>query len=548
MSGGTVGATLVVDSLNAKSREGAKVKLSLKDCNILVPYTEKKWLFVENQTWDVCKIRTDFCNSARSFATSFQAKAKKEEKENGGRRLNEQIKAQFVRLVKDEGHMVIPLREALAQARSLKLDLVEVQRGVDPPVCKIMDFDREKYKQYLKEKDRAKSKPELTIRKGDVKEVRFSEKTEQKDLQNKADAVIRLMQRGYRVKCMVTSSVKKRSGGALKKGSGDKDLTEEEIAEQRKQEEEEREKMKALLSRLTALIEDECYMETGLMVRKQQAYVIVRHIKFGPSKKGSTKKVMDVDKVAAAKPTDEDDLPYKKLGDDKTAWSVVDSDDESDRIFDLSDDAKKLNINCAEEEIMKGPPEADSSHTNFYIPNLSHPRPPHGSKQTDRPLSSPQTFAAENRYKRSEPMEQFSPSIRDNRLGPDKTGSFSFEPRLSRRSENSQSQKNTTPSMGVRDPIRTDSSSSRNIKLPPAEMLKQDSNLPDAAATRRSSYGIFSSTKATTPEKQGLAAEDYKSSKSDGSRRTGDDGNSGQGKWGIFSNNTPQANSNRVSK
>ena len=35
---------------------------------------------------------------------------------------------------------------------------LQVQRNANPPVCKLMDFHREKYKQQLKEKDRAKSK------------------------------------------------------------------------------------------------------------------------------------------------------------------------------------------------------------------------------------------------------------------------------------------------------------------------------------------------------------------------------------------------------
>lgn len=50
---------------------------------------------------------------------------------------------------------------------------------------------------------------------------------------------------------MVLCSSKKGSG---RKGSGDEDLTEEEIAERKRQEEEEEKELKALLSRLTALV------------------------------------------------------------------------------------------------------------------------------------------------------------------------------------------------------------------------------------------------------------------------------------------------------
>ncbi|RYR10269.1 hypothetical protein Ahy_B05g078731 isoform C [Arachis hypogaea] len=143
-------------------------------------------------------------SSVRFFAApiQFQSKWKKEEEDSiEGRRLNDQIKAQYVRLVFDDGnHSIISRFEALDRARKLKLDLVEVQRNGNPPVVKIMDYHKETYKKQEKEKERAKSKSELTLRKGECKEVRFSGKTEMKDLKMKADMVKKLMEKGYRVK------------------------------------------------------------------------------------------------------------------------------------------------------------------------------------------------------------------------------------------------------------------------------------------------------------------------------------------------------------
>ncbi|CAN6457329.1 unnamed protein product [Victoria cruziana] len=107
--------------------------------------------------------------------------------------------------------------------------------------------------------------PEL-LRKGDCKEVRFTMKTEQKDLQMKADMARRLMERGYRVKCMAM-------------GNEDQDLG-------------------SLLSRLAALIEDVSFVESGPRVEKRQAYLIVRHAKFGPSKSKSGQKTAKVAKVS----------------------------------------------------------------------------------------------------------------------------------------------------------------------------------------------------------------------------------------------------------
>ncbi|KAI8553984.1 hypothetical protein RHMOL_Rhmol05G0061300 [Rhododendron molle] len=270
----------------------------------------------------------EFGNGVRFFAAPVQAKSKQEEKDTSGRRLNEKITAEFVRIVTEEGHYVVSRREALERARHLNLDLVEVQRNAKPPVCKLMDYHKEKYKQQIKEKDRAKSKSEVTLRKGDCKEVRFSVKTEQKDLQMKADTVKRLMDRGYRVRCMAL-------------GKEDEDLG-------------------GILSRLSALIADVSVVESGPRVGNKNAYVIVRHVKFGPSKKGSGKKVSNVvaDSTVVQRPVQSEDIldrdsefetdsenlseeaethiPDKK----NDAWSAFEANDDYDSVFDLGVEAK----------------------------------------------------------------------------------------------------------------------------------------------------------------------------------------------------------------
>lgn len=199
--------------------------------------------------------------SLRFFAIPAHVKAKqdaaKKEADSSGPRLNAAIAAAYVRLVTDEGHSVLSMREALERARSLNLDLVEVQRAANPPVCKIMDFHKEKFKQEVKEKDRAKSKSEPKLRTGENKEVRFNAKTEPKDLKIKSDTITRLMERGYRVKCTV-----------LPVGKGEEDLM-------------------GLLTRILALIEDVAVVESGPhVVDSKQAYIIVRHAKFATKKSG----------------------------------------------------------------------------------------------------------------------------------------------------------------------------------------------------------------------------------------------------------------------
>jgi translation initiation factor IF-3 len=68
-------------------------------------------------------------------------------------RCNEQIRISPVRLISENDDQVgiIPLLEALRLAREAGLDLVEVSPMDKPPVCRVMDYGKWKYKQRKKE-------------------------------------------------------------------------------------------------------------------------------------------------------------------------------------------------------------------------------------------------------------------------------------------------------------------------------------------------------------------------------------------------------------
>ncbi|VAI38440.1 unnamed protein product [Triticum turgidum subsp. durum] len=209
----------------------------------------------------------------RPFAAPPQhaKKVTKDNDDDAGPRINNDITAPFLRLVTDEGHSVVPRHEALQLAARMSLDLVEVHRKTDPPVCKIMDFHKEKYNKDVKEKERLKTKSAIVLRGGDNKEVRFKAKTEIKDLKVKADAITRLMERGYRVKCM-----------AMPAGNEAEDLG-------------------GPLSRLLGLIQDVCIVESGPHLDSKHAYVIVRHVKFA-TKKGGKKASKAMEDAAKGTP------------------------------------------------------------------------------------------------------------------------------------------------------------------------------------------------------------------------------------------------------
>ncbi|XP_062217881.1 translation initiation factor IF3-1, mitochondrial-like [Phragmites australis] len=215
----------------------------------------------------------------RHLAAPPQVNRKSKEDENDdsvGPRINNAITSPFVRLVNDQGHSVVPRHEALQLAARMEMDLVEVHRKSEPPVCKIMDFHKEKYKKEVKEKERLKTKSAIILRGGDNKEVRFKGKTELKDLMVKADAITRLMERGYRVKCM-----------AMPSGNEGEDLG-------------------GPLSRLLGLIQDVCIVESGPHLDSKHAYVIVRHVKFATKKGGkkASKAMEDAGKGTRGTPSE----------------------------------------------------------------------------------------------------------------------------------------------------------------------------------------------------------------------------------------------------
>jgi len=72
--------------------------------------------------------------------------------------INEQIRAKMVRLVGDNipNPGIVSIQEALKLAQEMELDLIEISPNAQPPVCKILDFQKFLYQQ-KKETKRNKS-------------------------------------------------------------------------------------------------------------------------------------------------------------------------------------------------------------------------------------------------------------------------------------------------------------------------------------------------------------------------------------------------------
>jgi translation initiation factor IF-3 len=86
------------------------------------------------------------------------------------------------------------LEEALSNAESAGLDLVEVS-ATDPPVCKIMDYGKYRYKQSKKLHDAKKSQTIIQ-----VKEIKLKPKTEEHDVQVKLKHIKKFLKDNDKVK------------------------------------------------------------------------------------------------------------------------------------------------------------------------------------------------------------------------------------------------------------------------------------------------------------------------------------------------------------
>ncbi|MCK7477863.1 MAG: translation initiation factor IF-3 [Candidatus Moduliflexus flocculans] len=85
--------------------------------------------------------------------------------------------------------------EAIANAERVGLDLVEVSSNTEPPVCKIMDYGKYRYKQSKKLHDAKKSQTVIH-----VKEISLRPKTEEHDLQVKIKHIKKFLEQHDKVK------------------------------------------------------------------------------------------------------------------------------------------------------------------------------------------------------------------------------------------------------------------------------------------------------------------------------------------------------------
>jgi translation initiation factor IF-3 len=120
-------------------------------------------------------------------------------------RVNYQIKAQTVRVVQEDGTQlgVYPIDSARKLAFDAGLDLVEIVANINPPVCRLTNFDKFRYEQKQKEKENKKKQKTV-----ETKEIRLRPCTQIHDIETKVGAMEKFLGDGKKV--VVSLEYKKR--------------------------------------------------------------------------------------------------------------------------------------------------------------------------------------------------------------------------------------------------------------------------------------------------------------------------------------------------
>jgi len=139
------------------------------------------------------RLRRRLSNENRRGATTISA-------DQPEHRRNDRIRTREVRLIDHDGTQlgIKPTQEALNLAFAREMDLVEVAPDANPPVCKIMDWNKFKYDMAQRAKE-AKRKATTTT----IKEMKYRVKIGPGDFDTKTRQVGRFLRENHKVKVTI---------------------------------------------------------------------------------------------------------------------------------------------------------------------------------------------------------------------------------------------------------------------------------------------------------------------------------------------------------
>ena len=114
--------------------------------------------------------------------------------------INEEIRDREVRVISADGTQlgVMATRAAIELAEQQGLDLVKIVPTAQPPVCKLMDYDKHRYEQSRRERELRKNQRIVTL-----KEVQLSATIEENDVQTKFKNAVKFLEDGDKVKVSI---------------------------------------------------------------------------------------------------------------------------------------------------------------------------------------------------------------------------------------------------------------------------------------------------------------------------------------------------------
>lgn len=114
--------------------------------------------------------------------------------------INEDIRDREVRVIGADGAQlgVLSIQNALRLAEEHRLDLVKIVPNAQPPVCKLMDYDKHRFEQSKREKEMRKNQKVITL-----KEVQLSATIEENDIQTKLKNAVKFLGAGDKVKVTI---------------------------------------------------------------------------------------------------------------------------------------------------------------------------------------------------------------------------------------------------------------------------------------------------------------------------------------------------------
>ncbi len=116
--------------------------------------------------------------------------------------INEQIHAKEVMVIGPNGEQlgIKSIKDAITLSTYAGFDLVMINPNANPPVCKVMDYNKFKYQNKKKQKENIKKQRESNL---EMKEYRLSVSIDVHDFNTRVNNSSKYLQKGHRIKATI---------------------------------------------------------------------------------------------------------------------------------------------------------------------------------------------------------------------------------------------------------------------------------------------------------------------------------------------------------